>query len=398
MSRSRSNVALAVVSLAAVVTFFDTRRVAAGVLRWLWGQLLVTAQMVVVPLGWAPPGPQFLVSLLAAVAALTLTTVSCLNAFRTRWDESWYHMWFPAGRTWQRTFVEQWIRGPASRAVVFVVANISVIAIEACFGGTASVPPQYTVPVALSIFGVAQTLFSLVAYAVGLLLWWAARLNMLWPVHARVVRVAAGVAYVSSVAAMYTYNPFATQAPLDYVQYVVVMVLNPVPTLVLGALAVLPCLWLAKFVEAAYPNQRVKATFLMYLGTSVLVLWTARMGAFLGARLLVHAPLAEKLLLRWRVCFLLLLFVVAASLPVLYLQLVHMLWAKAALFRSDWRPSITGAPATRMSDSSGRGRRPSAAVPRVWEGARLRKVPPLFQKLSALYRDTVRTLGRDRAR
>lgn len=234
---------------------------------WVWRQVKLT--LVMLSAAWSPGATNaavFVMLLAVTVLALTALTVHFLQAFARRWNTEWSTLWFAPGDSWQRNFVEKWGRGPASRTVVFVIGNVSMVLFEGLLGasrssvgslaaGATAAAAATSTGVAtwlphVSFFSVVQNTFAVLVYISMLLAWWAARLNMLMPSHERALQAATTVAYATSVATMYAYVPESGEGDealrLDYVQFAILMLINPVPTMVLGYLALKPCLWAAQ--------------------------------------------------------------------------------------------------------------------------------------------------------
>lgn len=240
-------------------------------LKWLWWQLSVTGFMLATPLialgNWQLiGGPLAAVGLLFLLFVLTLSTESLMLAIGDRWRSTWSRELFSPDHTWQRTFIEEWGRGPASRMVVFLVANLcmSVLLLTGAYsrtsetvavaGNCTNVPcdaeeerqPAMAVGAAERLYSAMQTIIGVLTYVTALLVFRATKLNMLVPSRERRAKVACGMIYVCTVAALYAYNPASREGSVDFVQFLVLLVMNPLPTLVLGVLAVWPSLKVAE--------------------------------------------------------------------------------------------------------------------------------------------------------
>ena len=277
MAVSFCTVAVVAAAAAVVLPLLPVGPVFATVGGWLWNQVRLT--LVMLAAVWSPVAADpvvFLVAFVGTVVTLTWITVRFLQSFARQWNDDWNTLWFTPGDSWQRRFVEKWGRGPVSRTVVFVVGNVSMLLFEGLLGaphssaaGLGSSAVNATTHAAanataaasgtpivvawlqrLSFFALVQNTFAVLVYVSMLLAWWAARLNMLMPARERSMRAATTVAYAVSVATMYAYVPESGEGDnvrhLDYVQFCVLMLLNPVPTMVLGYLALKPCLWVAQ--------------------------------------------------------------------------------------------------------------------------------------------------------
>ena len=132
-------------------------------------------------------------------------------AIGDRWRSTWSRELFSPDHTWQRTFIEEWGRGPASRMVVFLVANLcmSVLLLTGAYsrtsetvavaGNCTNVPcdaeeerqPAMAVGAATRLYSAMQTIIGVLTYVTALLVFRATKLNMLVPSRERRAKVAA---------------------------------------------------------------------------------------------------------------------------------------------------------------------------------------------------------------